>query len=268
MNQSTPSPLTPENRFPDCVLMKLHTSPVEPEQLVPKPQQSSLILPLTAQAAVATTEEIHLNLTIRFYKQRIKVPGGEVEFGIRRGVLDLKLTNGKIPLEKMGLTALLELEVEVETQQEEGRTTGFNAAATGGIATAAIGGGVNATVTGGLSTQGSSKTTIKTKSKVHRVTNRGTEDNPVWEFSMEPHLSGQLTKELLGTVERNGQPCSVEATFAVRYQVDIHLFDYFAGVLSAKNLSSNKSALLTREVFLQIIAPKLQPYLSRVEGQL
>ena len=84
---------------------------------------------------------------------------------------------------------------------------------------------------------------------------------------MEPSLTGQLTETPLGTLEVIGKPCGVEATFAVQSQNDIELFDS-AGLLKAKHLSRNKTAWATREFFLRFIAPKLQPYLSRVEGQL
>lgn len=220
--------------------MRLHSAPVEPEQ------QPFAI----AQAPDETTKEVSLQLTIRFSKCTIGVPGGKVEFRIRRGELDLKLTNGKIPLEKMGLTTPFELRTEVEEQQETGHEAEAN------IAEA-----LSAKV------KTASKTAIKTKSIHSPVENRGTEEHPVWEFSMEPHLIGKLTKESLGTVERNGQPCSVEATFVVRSQTDIQLLDA-TGLLKAKNLSRNKTAWLTREFFLRLIEPKLQPYLSRVEGQL
>jgi hypothetical protein len=245
MNQPATPQFITENPFPDCVPMKLHSAPVELEKA------SALVLPGTAPvAAAASTEEISLKLTIRLYKQTIKAPGGEVEFGIKRGELNLKLTNGKIPLEKMGLKTPFELEIEVEEQREKGRESEATIA-----------------VAAGVKTKDASKTSTKIKSKAYRVANWGPEENPIWEFSMEPHLRGQLTEEPLGTVERNGQPCSVEATFAVRSQADIHLFDA-AGLLKAKNLSRNKTGLLTREFFLRFITPKLQPYLSRVEGQL
>jgi hypothetical protein len=247
MNQTAPSQLQTENRFPDCVLMKLHCAPVEPEQ---PEQATTLILSPGTRSPTTTTRTISLKLTIRFHKQTIKLPGGEVEFGLKRGELDLKLINGRIPLEKMGLVAAFELEVEVEEQQEQGREAEANIA-----------------VAGGVKTKDASKRTIKTKSKRSRVANRGTEENPIWEFSMEPNLSGRLAEESLGTIELNGLPCRVDAAFSARSQSDVELFDV-AGLLKAKNLSRNKTAWATREFFLRFIAPKLQPHLSRVEGQL
>jgi hypothetical protein len=244
MNQSATSQLVTENRFSDCVLMKLHYTPVEPEQ------SAALVLLPVGRPIASPTGKMQLNLTIRFYKQTINLPGGQVQFGLRRGELDLKLINGRIPLEKMGLVAAFELEVEVEEQQEKGRESEASIA-----------------VAGGIKTKDASRSTIKTKSKRSRVANRGTEENPIWEFSMEPTLSGRLAEEPLGIVEFNGLPCSIDATFSVRSQSDIYLFDV-AGLLKTKNLSRNKTAWATREFFLRFIAPKLQPHLSRVEGQL
>jgi len=247
MNQPASSQLQTENRFPDCVLMKLHCVPVELEQ----PEQvTTLILSPDARSTTTTTKTISLKLTIRFAKQTINSPGGQVTFGLKRGELDLKLINGRIPLEKMGLVATFELELEVEEQQEQGREAEANIA-----------------VAGGVKTKDASKSTIKTKSTRSRVAHRGTEENPIWEFSMAPTLSGRLAEQPLGTIELNGLPCSVEATFSVRSQSDIELFDV-AGLLKAKNLSRNKTAWATREFFLRFIAPKLQPHISRVEGQL
>ena len=77
-------------------------------------------------------------------------------------------------------------------------------------------------------------------------------------------LLGQLTKEAICILEVTGTPCSLTATFCIQNQSDIYLFDS-SGLIAGKNLSRNKTAWLTREFFLRFIAPKLQPYLSRVE---
>ena len=244
MNQPATNPLKIENRLSDCVYMKLHSAPV---QSVPA------VFPFFTEPTtveVAQRPDIDLKLTIRFYKQCLQAPGGQIEFGLRRGVLNVMLTNGKIPLEKMALTVPFEFEVEVEEQRERGRQLEGNVA-----------------LAGGVKVTDADKTATKVKVKRYNVANRGTEECPIWEFSMEPHLSGQLTETLLGIVAVTGEPCQVEATFEVRSQSDIELFDA-SGLLRAKNLSRNKTAWATREFFLRFIAPKLQPYLSRVEGEL
>ena len=67
-------------------------------------------------------------------------------------------------------------------------------------------------------------------------------------------------------VEIDARPCDVEASFTARGQRDIALTEGW--VLWAKDIVRNKTALLEREFYLRYIAPKLQPCLSRVEGQL
>jgi hypothetical protein len=244
MSQPDNNLLKTENRWSDCVLMKLHSAPVESEEA-----SSRLLLP-EVRAGRATKREISLNLTIRFYKQSIQVPGGRVEFGLKQGKLELNLTNGKIPLEKMGLTVTFEVEVEVEEQQEEGRES------EGAISLA-----------GSFKIKDAHKSTTKTTSKHHQVVNYGTEAAPIWEFQMKPFLRGQLTKTLLGIVEVTEEPCQVNARFTAPSQRDLELLDV-SGIISVKHLSRNKTAWATREFFLRFVHPRLYPYLSQVEGPL
>lgn len=240
----------PDNKFPSCVSMKLHSTPIQPEEL-----QSSIIIPnRTSQTIGSATEQIDLRLTIRFGEGEITVLGSNVRFGLKRGELKLKLENSRIPLEKMGLTAKFEPSVEVEMHQEKGRETQ-------GSASIGIKSDLSATI------KGSTKTGTKAKYKVCQVFTRGTEEEPVWVFEVKTNelmLWGQLNEEKLGTVEITAQPCRVEATFEVRGQRDLNLTES-EGLLSARNLSRNRTALVTRELFLRSIAPQLQPYLSRVE---
>ncbi|WP_190340686.1 hypothetical protein [Leptolyngbya sp. FACHB-36] len=226
------------------MFVKLHSQPVLEEE-------TSIVLPVSAQRPLATSST-NLSLTIRFGRQEIKVPGGRVWFGLKRGELRLKLEDGKIPIEKMGLTAALELELEREDQQEQSRE-----------------GEANIAIAGGVKTKDAAKRASKVKSKIHQVVTGGTEEAPVWRFEVktsEPVLEGQLTEERLGTIEAATGPCGVAATFGVRGQRDICLIE--AGGLWATDIGRNKKALLEREFFLRFIAPKLQPHLSRVEGQL
>lgn len=238
--------LQAENRFTDCLCMKLHSTPVQSE--------GATFLELPHSSGVAIKGQVVLKLTLRFSKQEIKTPGGQVWFGLRRGELRLKLKNGKIPLEKMGLANLFEVEIEVEEQLEKGQESEGTLA-----------------VSPNMKLKSASKTITKAKHKVRQVSNRGSEKEPVWEFEVkagtDPYLNGVLQEECLGTVEVNGATCIIEATFVVRGQGDIHLLDS-TGLFAAKNLSRNKTALLTREFFLRFIAPKLQPYLSQVKGEL
>ena len=252
--------LQPENKLPDCVLMKLHSEPVQPSKT------TALGFQLAESAPRRPIEQIDLKLTIRFNKARIKCPGAMVEFGLKRGELILQLENGKIPLEKIALKAEFAKVLEVEEQEEKGG---------GAEAGLSVTFGTQTTISPSGKIAGASKATSKTKRVVSQVTNRGTEERPSWEFQASREhviLLGQLTEEEIGIVEVTGDPCCLTATFCIQNQSDIYLFDssgiFGSGIFGAKNLSRNKTALAAREFFLRFIAPKLQPYLSRVEGEL
>ena len=239
-----------DNKFPNCVLMKLHSTLIQTQEL----QSSVIILNHTSQTIGSATEQIDLKLTIRFGEEEIRVLKSKVRFGVKRGELKLELENSRIPLEKMGLTAKFEPGVEVEVHQEKGGETQ-------GSASIGIKSDLSTTI------KGSTKTGRKAKYKDYQVFTKGTEEKPVWVFEVKTNelmLQGQLSEEKLGTVEITAQPCRVVATFEVRGQTDLNLTES-EGLFSAKNLSRNRTALLTREFFLRSIAPKLQPYLSRVE---
>lgn len=250
--------LKPLDRFPSCVSIRLHSTPVPHEE-----SSRSVLISTTPQQPVVL--ETDLSLTIRFGEQEIKVPGGQVWFGLKRGQLRLKLENGRIPLEKVALIAPLELAIEVEDQQESGASGELNLSLTGVFQPdpAAMGSGVG--VKGGFT----SKKGTKVKHKVHQCINGGTEVEPNWIFESkveEQILVGQRTQEKLGTVEISTNPCQVKATFEVSGQVDIRLTR--ASGLWVSDIGRNKAALIERLFFLRFIAPKLQPYLSQVEVQL
>jgi len=223
--------------------MKLHRSSASSEQ------PAAMSLPATVQRPVAPSYAVHLHLTIRFGQQEIKLPEGRVWFGLKRGLLKLKLENGKIPTGNMGLTPTVELEL-VREQPE------YNQA-----------GEANIAVAGGVSTQDAVKRSSHMMSRSCQVSTTGTEEAPVWEFAVETSeaiLEGQLTEAWLGTIEANTQLSGVSATFEVWGQRDICLTH--AEGLWATDISRNKEALLEREFFLRFIKPKLQPYLSQVGG--
>lgn len=70
--------LESHNRFPDCVLMQI--------EVVPK-------------SSGEMKEQCDLYLTIGFNKQWKSLLDGRIEFGLKGGVLEIKLENGKINLE-------------------------------------------------------------------------------------------------------------------------------------------------------------------------
>lgn len=229
-------PVLSLNSFPDCVFVKLHSQP---------------------QATSQISREVELHLTIRFGEQTIQLPhGGQVVFGLKRGELKLKLAHGRMPLERMGLTAPFQIDIEVEEQFQEG--TGKEASLSKDMS---------------IKLTGSSSSTDKVQYKIYQVWTKGTEVEPIWIFAaqIQDLLSGSLRQERLGTVEVEGNPCMVAATFEVSQQTDICLIepaDSLLRKLSLKNLSLNKQQHIYREFFLRCIAPKLQQPLSQVEHQL
>jgi len=233
IQSNLPEPL---NQFPDCVLMKLHSSP---------------------QAALQSTGESELQLTIRFGEQAIPLPGkkGVVTFGLRRGELRLKISQGRIPLETMGLITPFQTEISIEKQRQEGWARE-----------------ANITKDSGLKFSDSSSTTDKVQDTLSQVRSKGTEINPVWVFEehLRDCLSGSLVQERLGTVVVEGSACLVMATFEVAYQTDIcfiEMDDLFPqGIF--KTLSRAQQRLICREFFTRCVLPQLLQPLSQVEHRL
>lgn len=239
------------NRFPDCVFVKLHKPSFDPDKKI----SSVILLPHSTESHAPGTAEADLKLTIRFGQQEVEVPGGKVWFGLKRGELKLRLENGQIPIEKQELTAKLENEIEFEIHQEKGRE---------------LEGSTSLDIKTGLiaKTKGINKTSTKANFKTYSIFTRGTEEQPIWVFEVnkyQPVLQGQLNEVTLGLVNMFAKPCCIEAVFEIRGQQDISLTE--ADGLWSKDIGRNKLAILERELFLRFIAPKLKPYLSRVEVQ-
>jgi hypothetical protein len=242
----------PENKFQNCVFIKLHTIDSQ------RKEGFGGIFRFPRRLGT-TTVDVDLELTIRFGVHEIEVPGGRVRVGIKRGKLKLRLENGKMPLEKMLMTGELKTSTEVEEQNEIGGET---------EGSTSIGGPTFGKLLG--KSKKSSKKSEKSKYVINQVFTQGTEEKPVWIFEApinECMLKGQLSKGKLGSVEIYNKPCLIEATFEVKGSRDLYLGDV-EGLLKAKDLSRNKTALLTTEFLLRWIAPSLQPYLSRVEVEL
>lgn len=233
LQSNLPEPL---NQFPDCVLMKLHSS---------------------SQTALQTTGESELQLTIRFGEQAIPLPDkkGLVTFGLRRGELRLKISQGRIPLEKTGLVTPFQTKISIEKQRQEGRARE-----------------ANITKDSGLKFSDSSSTTDKVQDTLYQVRSKGTETNPVWVFEehLQDCLSGSLVEERLGTVVIEGNDCVVMATFEVAHQTDICFIEIDEllpqGIFKA--LSRTQQRLICKEFFTRCILPQLLQPLSQVEHRL
>ncbi len=168
----------------------------------------------------------------------------------------MKLENGKMPIEKMGKDFVTPYQIEFvkEVQSEKG---------------------YKGTVSERPSAEASYKTTEKETYKEYPVYTEGPEEKPIWIFSpksQEKVLFGQLTKRSLGIIDITGRPCEVEATFEIRGAEDLYITDYapLDGWIRVKNISRNKFAVCRRLFLRNVVLKKvqLQPYLSRVKGQI
>jgi hypothetical protein len=235
------------NKFPNCVYIKIHT--LQSIKAVADPMSD-----LSDDSGISELNKcFDLLLTIRFGEEEIKVAGGVISFGLKRGELRFNLENGMMPIESQELTGVLQNQIELQMQEE--KTREFE-------------GSTSISAAGGVMTRkkAANKTSTIGDVKIYSIYTKGTEERPIWVFeakSHEPILKGQMTKVLIGRVSILENECSIDAVFEIRGQRDIFLTD--AGGLWSPDIGRNKLAVLEREIFLRFIAPKLRPYLSRVE---
>ena len=266
LQSNAPEPL---NQFPDCVSMKLHSQfqavlklPKEADGVAEARDESisvrlESLFKIKRNHLVIQQRQADLHLTIRFGEQEIPLPNqqGRVVFGLRKGELRLKISQGRIPLETMGLTAPFQREIAVEQQDQEG-----------------IGGEASFSKDPGFKLTGSSSIADKVQYKLYQVRSRGTEIEPVWVFEEQRQdcLNGILSKERLGTVVMEGNACVVMATFEVSHQTDICFIetDELLPQGIFKTLSRTKQRLICREFFIKVILPQLLQPLSQVEHRL
>jgi len=267
LQSNVPEPL---NQFPDCVSMKLHSQfqavlklPKEADGVAEARDESisvrlESLFKIKRNYLVIQQRQADLHLTIRFGKQEILLPNqqGRVVFGLKKGELKLKISQGRIPLETMGLTAPFQKEIAVEQQDQEG-----------------IGGEASFSKEPGFKLTGSSSIADKVQYKLYQVRSRGTEIEPVWVFEEQCQdcLNGSLSKERLGTVVVEGNDCVVMATFEVSsHQTDI-FFSQIDELLPPgifNILNRNKQIHICKEFFTRCVLPKLQQPISQLEHQL
>ena len=239
---SLPEPVI-NNRFSDCVAMKLHFDWVQT-----KTNKQTLPSFITAHSQSVDETEIEVSLTINFSgEQAMKVPAGErlgfpngeVTFGIKRGRLQLDLEACKMLLETINLSSNFRVSIEMEQQVEKefGASLGAN---------------------GGGNIQGKNKAAQKMTVETAQVKLTGSEENPGWVFQAQGNqhiLEGILSQALLGILQRSSPSCKVEATFVVRGE-DIHIT--WGNILLTKNIHRNKSAVIERALALGYIKPKIE----------
>ncbi|MFN6338610.1 MAG: hypothetical protein ACK41W_07790 [Cyanobacteriota bacterium] len=109
----------PINRFPGCVYLKLYGDFCDDDS----EKTATHLFPITRKVDRSKKyqeETINLRLSIRFGVESVKVAGGSIWFGLKRGELRLKLVNAVIPIEKQGLIAPFQNEVILEVQHDKG----------------------------------------------------------------------------------------------------------------------------------------------------
>ena len=250
--QKVPVITAPVNKFPDCVFLKLNGDYCK-EDSGHNVNQFLSIFETSDRNQENNKDLMSLKLSIRFGEESIKVLGGSIRFGLKRGELRLNLSNAIIPIETQGLTTPFQNEITLEVQRDESTEI------EGGTSL-----GTNASLT--AKTKGSNRIIKKSTYKTYQVVTGGTESNPVWTFTAKDHdsiLKGQISNTLLGTAILSTVPCSINASFQIRGQQDIRLTE--AEGLWDRNIGRNKLAVLEREFFLRFISPKLKPYLSYAE---
>jgi hypothetical protein len=246
----------PENKYPDCLYLKLEGIPVERERL------DSLEFWQTS----TQTQQIDLHLTLHFNEQWESLSQGRVKFGLKGGELRVKLENSEIPYESRELAGSFELLLQKERQEPEG-TKNQKGREVGAHAT-------NSSLDDRKPKEQANFATGQRLGKIEEhqvtvchVTTKVSEENPAWVFEEEmggPVLKGLLDKAKLATLHAIALPCRVEATFEVSKR-DVCLTDV-EGLWPA-DISHNKRAVLARLIVQRLLEPKFQPYLSRAELQ-
>ncbi len=231
------------NRFPDCVVMKLHLKAPVPAL---KPSLANFVIP-----KAAAIQDLDLSLTISFSsEQEIEIPAGKLlglpdgraTFGIRRGQLRFDLVNCKFPLEK---TALLKpFKVSMEVEQQQTRASEVQAGITSS----------DQSISAKQTEERAEKVTVD----VFQVKKIGAEETPAWVFDAYDErnvLDGLLKETLLGVLNIDRLPCTLTATFTTRGE-DIRITWGELGL--TKNIHRNKLAVIERAITLRYLKPLLE----------
>jgi len=224
------------DKFPDCLSFEISIRPKIVNNFLGWPSR--------------TTHEIFLS--INFGEETLKILGGTVSFGLRQGLLRLKLKGATLPLKNLRLTSQFELVFNREVTIENGNESAVDAT---------------------LSTKPNllskmkknSKISTKINDQISSIKNGGTPENRTWLFqtpNSKTILEGLLQEQIIGIFDKVNEPISIEATFETK---DEYIKLTRASGIWVSNIGENKGAVLARELFLRYIRPKLQPYLSKME---
>jgi hypothetical protein len=198
------------------------------------------------------THEIFL--TINFGEETLKVLGGTVSFGLRKGLFRLQLEGATLPLKNLRLTSQFKLVVNREVTIENGNENEVNAT-------------LSTTSNLLAKMKESNKVSTKINDQISSIKNGGTEENRTWIFQTpysQSILEGLLKEQIIGIFDKIDEPISIKikATFET---TDEYVKLTSASGIWDSNIGNKKSAVIERELFLRYIRPRLQPYLSNLE---
>lgn len=228
-----------ENKFPDCLFVKLHGEIVSASE-----NCSSFNNPNDI------SNQIQLKLTIRFGEQQWQEEDVTVNFGLKSGKLNLKLSNSNILMETLGLTPQFQTVYEIERSTEKSDAKGSDKAIT---------------TKPGVTFKRNKVSTeaIKFTDKIYQVHSKGTEEEISYIFQLEtsePILQGILQAEKIGNIEVTSKPCQIEATFEIE-----HIQITKISGIPNQYMSRERAALIEMEFLENFFKPQLLPYISRAE---
>lgn len=240
MQQDQSSNGEPENKCDHCVFMKLESSPIKEGWLRDR-----------------RIKAIELLLTISFNEQEEKILFGKIRFGIKRGSLNLALTNCKSLYENRSFNDELQPNVPVQREDKSSKKQKQSYASSSSPK------GLGAKI--GSEREESRERTDKINFNMSQVSTKGDEANPKWDFKVKtgkPYLEGTIVKEALATLAVDAVPCKIEATFTASLR-ELYI-EGIEGIWPDK-ISDNKKAVIERWIVRNFLEPKFKPYLSRQE---
>jgi hypothetical protein len=226
------------DRFPDCVSFELSIC-------------QKIVRNFLGWRSRITHE---IFLTINFGEETLKVLGGTVSFGLRKGLLRLKLKGATLPLKNLRLTSQFELVFNREVTIENGNENEVNAT-------------LSTTSNLLARRRETNRFSERINDQISSIKNGGTEENRTWIFQTpysQSILEGLLQEQIIGIFDKIDEPISIKikATFET---TDEYVKLTSASGIWDSNIGNKKSAVIERELFLRYIRPRLQPYLSNLE---
>jgi hypothetical protein len=245
----TPQP-PPENKFSNCLLMKLQGIVIEPEK------QGIFNLKLKSGA----TDQIKLLLNLRFNEHIEPLLNGSIKFGIKGGELSLKLQNCSISLPSVPVGKPFKLAVQALPNEKNQQQAKANK------------GALEDTL---FESKSADKTKIPQTETAKKndnspviscqISTKGSEENLAWVFALksdEQVLQGIIKNVVIATIDVTGKPCRLEAVFSVSAQ-DVYITE--SEGLWSENISKKRRSIIQRAIVHRLLKRKLKPYLSRQE---